>query len=140
MKPLIWLVFAIAAALWTLSAWGMASLIEWSLPLLASGDTLQIETAVRSLAMPAWLAIWVDAAWWQPAQAFALWCLQSLQAMGSVVSTGVSWLIPLVWISWGVVLLVMLVAAGVMHVMLSSKGRLAVLPIAAKLIKRRMRG
>ncbi len=65
MKPLIWLVFAIAAALWTLSAWGMASLIEWGLPLLASGDTLQIETAVRSLAMPAWLAIWVDAAWWQ---------------------------------------------------------------------------
>jgi 3-dehydroquinate synthase len=36
--------------------------------------------------------------------------------------------------------LVMLVAAGVMHVMLSSKGRLAVLPIAAKLVKRRMRG
>ena len=140
MKTLSWLVFAIAATLWTLSAWGVASLIEWSLPLLASGDSTQVEAAMRSLAMPAWLALWIDAAWWQPAQAFALWCVQGLQAMGSVVSTGVSWLIPLVWVFWGVVLLVMLVVAGGAHVMLSSKGRLAALPIAAQMIKRRMRG
>ena len=140
MKPLIWLVVAIAAALWTLSAWGVASLIEWSLPLLASGDATQVEAAMRSLSMPAWLAPWIDTAWWQPAQAFALWCVQGLQAMGSVVSTGVSWLIPLVWVGWAVVLMMMLVVAGGMHVMLSGKGRQAMLPFAAQLIKRRMRG
>jgi hypothetical protein len=140
MKPLIWLVFAIAASLWTLSAWGMASLIEWSLPMLATGDPSQVEAAIRNLSMPAWLAPWIDATWWQPAQSLALWCVQALQSMGPVLATGISWLIPLVWVGWGVVLLVMLVMAGGMHALLSSKGRQAMLPIAAQLIRRRMRG
>ncbi len=140
MKLLIWVVFAITAVLWTLSAWGVASLIEWSLPLLASGDTAQVEAAMRSWAMPAWMTLWVDPLWWQAAQAFALWCVEGLQAMGPVVSAGVSWLVPLVWVSWGLGTLVMLVLAGGLHVLMNTPAQRAMLPIAAQLLRRRMRG
>lgn len=140
MKLLIWVVFAITAALWTLSAWGVASLIEWSLPLLASGDPTQVEAAMRNWAMPAWMSLWVDPLWWQAAQSFALWCVEGLQAMGPVVSTGVSWLVPLVWTGWGLGMAVMLVLAGGLHVLLNTSAQRAMLPIAAQLLRRRMRG
>jgi len=68
--------------------------------------------------VPAWLALWVDTAWIQGLQAAWVdvmgWLGQTGPALGSVVS----WLIPLMWVVWGVVLLLMLAATVAGHFLL----------------------
>lgn len=118
MKTALWIVFALLAALWTGTALVSAELTGWLAATVASGAAGDVINNVGQRPLPAWLALWVDPAWVQGLQAAWVqvmgWLGQSGPALGSVVS----WLIPLIWVVWGVVLLLMLAATVAGHFLL----------------------
>ena len=111
MKLALWIVFAIIAALWTGTALVFAELTSWLATSVASGQAGDVITNAGQWPVPAWLGLFVDAAWIEGMQAAWVqvmgWFGQSGPALGGVVS----WLIPLIWIVWGLVMLMMLAAA-----------------------------
>jgi hypothetical protein len=115
MKIALWIAFALLALLWTGGAAVMAQLVAWSASGLAAGGAAQVGGAVASLAVPAWLAPWVDAAAWTAIQQAVAGTLAAVSGSLPLLGTAVGWLVPLVWICWGVGLVIMLVLTGVGH-------------------------
>ena len=124
MKTALWIVFALLAALWTGAVLVSAELTGWLASTVASGQAGDVITNVGQWPVPAWLGLWVDPAWIQGLQAAWVevmgWLGQSGPALGGVVG----WLIPLMWIVWGVVMLLMLAAAVAGHFLLGKFSRL----------------
>jgi hypothetical protein len=123
MKTALWIVFALLAALWTGTVLVSAELTGWLASTVASGAAGDVINNVGQWPLPAWLALWIDPAWVQGMQAAWVqvmgWLGQSGPALGSVVS----WLIPLIWVVWGVVLLLMLAATVAGHFLLGKLTR-----------------
>ncbi len=116
MKLLIWVVFAVLALFWTGTALVSAELVGWLSTTVGTGQATDVTTSIGQWPIPAWMALWVDPAWLEALQ--ATW----LQVMGWLGATGpaalgsvLSWLIPLIWIAWGVVMLLMVLAATAGH-------------------------
>jgi len=115
MKALIWTLFAAATLLWTLAAWIGASLIEFTLPLLASDPVLSSGRVLTEWPVPPWLAVWIDPAWLKAAQGGLAWTLEQLQGAGPMLQTLAGGLVPVIWVVWGLGLLLMLIAAVTFH-------------------------
>lgn len=108
MKIVLWSLFALAALLWTGGAALMARLVQWSLQGLGTVDLSALGTATATIAVPPWLSPWTDAGAWA-----AL-----LQALGSLLAGAAAllpalgglagWLVPAVWVAWGLGLLALL--------------------------------
>jgi hypothetical protein len=119
MKIALWIAFLVLALLWTGGAAVMAELVAWSSSGLAAGGAVEAGGAIATAAIPAWLAPWVDAAAWTSIQQAVAGTLTAVSASLPMLGTAVGWLVPLVWICWGVGLVVMLVLAGVAHWLIS---------------------
>ena len=123
MKIALWIAFALIAALWTGTVLVSAELTGWLATSMASGQAGDVITNAGQWPVPAWLGLLVDTAWIEGLQAAWVdvmgWFGQSGPALGGVVS----WLIPLMWIVWGVVMLMMLAAAVACHFLLSKFSR-----------------
>ncbi len=123
MKIALWIVFALLAALWTGTVLVSAELTGWLATTVASGQAGDVITNVGQWPVPAWLSLWIDPAWVQGLQAAWVdvmgWLGQSGPALGGVVS----WLIPVMWIVWGLVMLMMLAAAIAGHFLLGKFSR-----------------
>lgn len=115
MKIALWITFAVLALMWTGTAALMAQLVQWSAAGLAAGAPDPAAAVAAVAAMPAWLAPWVDPAAWAAAQQSVHGVLHASMATLPVIGTAVGWLVPLVWLFWGLGLLVMLVLAGLGH-------------------------
>lgn len=123
MKALIWGVFVLLASCWTGLVALTAQVTEWVLAAMASGQIADLASAAGALPVPAWLALWVDTAWLQAAQAWLVGAVQWV-ALGLPSAAGVlGWIVPLLWVVWGLVLLLLLAGAGLGHWLL---GRWAV--------------
>ena len=111
MKTALWSVFALIAALWTGAVVVSAELTGWLASTVASGQAGDVLNNVGQWPVPAWLSLWIDPVWIQNLQAAWVdvmgWLGQGGPALGGVVG----WLIPLIWIVWGVVMLTLLAAA-----------------------------
>lgn len=118
MKLVLWIVFALVAALWTGTVFVSAELTSWLASTVASGQAGGVITDVGQWPVPAWLGLLVDTAWIEGLQAAWVdvmgWLGQSGPALGSVVG----WLVPVMWVVWGLVMLVMLGAALGCHFLL----------------------
>lgn len=114
MKFALWGGFVLLAALWTGGAALLAQLVQWSAQGLASGAAGDIGSAAAALAMPVWLAPWFDPAAWAALQQSASAALEGLAALLPGIGGLVSWLSPLIWVFWGLglVLLLALTLAG----------------------------
>ena len=123
MKTLIWAGFALVALVWTGLAAATAGLTEWALAALASGQATQTAGAVAQWPVPPWLALWIDPAAVQALQTMWLdtvrWLGEVLPMLGGVGG----WLAALVWIGWGIGLVLLLVAAVAAHWLASRAGR-----------------
>jgi hypothetical protein len=123
MKIALWIAFALIAALWTGTVFVSAELTGWLATTVASGQAGDVLTNAGQWPVPAWLGLFVDAAWIEGIQAAWVdvmgWFGQSGPALGGVVS----WLVPLMWIVWGVVMLIMLAATVACHFLLSKFSR-----------------
>ena len=118
MKALVWVVFLILTAFWT----GLVALTEqlsqWLLASMASGQVGELATVAGQWPVPAWLGFWVDTEGLKSLQEAGVGLVQWLSnAMPS--SQGLmSWISPLLWVSWGLGTLLLLVAAVMGHMLL----------------------
>jgi hypothetical protein len=109
MKTLIWTLFALLTLLWTGLAVVSASLTDWLLGLIQSGTSMSGQ--LQSLAVPAWLQVWIDPTWFasvaqmlQPMLVSMGQLLPSAQTLSTMVAV-------VVWGIWGLGALFMLAAA-----------------------------
>lgn len=116
MKLLIWTAFALLAIFWTGAALISVELTEWLASTVGTNQVTDVAGSVGQWPVPAWLALWVDPAWIEAIQASWLQVMGWLGANGpAALGSVLSWLIPLIWVAWGVVLLLMLLAATAGH-------------------------
>jgi hypothetical protein len=117
MKILIWCVFGLLAAAWTLGAWLTALLAGWLAQWAASGASVTAPPLLTELRLPAWLLNWVDVATLQALQQGLLALLDALRSAGPWLGDALGWLQPAVWGLWGLGLLVLLAATGGLHLL-----------------------
>lgn len=126
MKWLLWSVVALVALFWTgLVAVG-AQLSDWLAGAVASGQAMDLARNAAQWPVPAWLALWVDAAWvasLQQAWASAFtWLSDVWPATAGLAGTLLGWVAPLLWLVWAVVLGLMLLLAGGLHWWMAPRG------------------
>jgi hypothetical protein len=122
MKIVIWGVFVFVTLLWTGGAALLAQLVEWSAQGFAAGGATAIGTLVARASPPGWLSPWIDAASWAAAQDAVSSVLTSLSGVLPAIGDAVAWLVPAVWVLWGLGLLVL---TGVTVLATSLLGRFA---------------
>lgn len=110
MKVVLWFVFAVLAVLWTGGSAALAQLMSWSAAGLAQGGGVEVVAAATTVAMPAWLSGWVDPVAWTAAQQAAVETFGAVRAALPVLGTAVGWLVPAVWVLWGLGLAALLTA------------------------------
>jgi hypothetical protein len=120
MKAAVWIAFGLLAALWTGGALLAAELAAWSAALLASGEAVELGRTVAQWPVPACVALWVDPAWVQAGLQALAWGLELLRDSLPLVGSAVGWLVPVVWVLWGLGLLLMVLLAGAAHLLLGS--------------------
>lgn len=123
MKTLLWGITAALALLWTGLVAAAQQMVDWTLVTLMSANTLQqAGSAVATLPpVPAWLSPWLGG----DAQALQQWASSFLQWLVTVVPNASAvgdWVGPLLWIGWGLGILLLLIIAALVHVVLSVAG------------------
>lgn len=120
MKIILWGGLTLLALLWTGVAAVLAEAVQWSAKWVSSGSTLTLDAAAKNIVLPVWLAPWFDPA----GIASVLETLQdTLGSFASVLPTMgmvMGWLIPAIWITWGIGLLILLGSA-VFFIILNKK-------------------
>ena len=113
MKIAVWVVCLVLLGLWTGGTLLLVGLTEWGVRQLASGEAAALGGAVAQWPVPAWASIWVDTAWIQAAQGGLTWALQALDGTLPLLGSVVGWIVPLIWVLWGLgVVLALLLAGG----------------------------
>ena len=124
MKIVLWAGVAVLGLLWTgLAALG-ASLVGWGATVLASGGAAEWARAAAQWPVPGWIALWVDPQAVKAIQEALLWGLQALQHSLPWVASAVGWLVPLVWVTWGLGVLLLVVLGAVAHLFISRGSRM----------------
>lgn len=118
MKLLIWGVSTLLALLWTGLVALTVALTGWVLDAVsASGGSMETLGGMTSWPMPPWLALWVDPAL---VEAMLDSVGQTLAWLAAVLPSGdtlMAWLGPLLWVGWGLGMLVLVGTAVVLHLM-----------------------
>ena len=116
MKKIIWLGFAVLAALWTGLVALTLQLTDWVLATIASAQ-VPGATAIGSArwAAPAWAAPWVDAGLIQSLQAGLVWLVQGLNQILPAAGSLGTWIAVLGWLFWGFIMAALLVLALILH-------------------------
>lgn len=116
MRWLIWVGFALVMSLWTVAVFIGTQVLGWAAGLLSSGqDAAAVQQAMQGFAWPAWLALWIDPVWLQQLGEAVAQSWAWLTTVLPVLATLAGWLVPLVWILWGVVGVGMLAVAIGLH-------------------------
>ena len=115
MKKIVWLAFAVLAALWTGLVALTLQLTDWVLASVASAQVPGAALDTSQWVPPDWAAAWVDPAWLQSLQSGLVWAAQGLnQVLPMAGSLGT--LIAVVgWIFWGFIIAGLLVLALILH-------------------------
>jgi len=92
-----------------------SQLTGWLATTVASDQAGTVISNVGQWPMPAWLSLFVDPTWVQEMQAAWVEVLGWLGQSGPALGGMVSWLIPLMWVVWGLVMLLILVATIAAH-------------------------
>ncbi|MBL8328033.1 MAG: hypothetical protein JNJ71_04210 [Rubrivivax sp.] len=115
MSWLIWIVFAVLALGWTGLSWLGASGLEWVGGQLAGGGAVDLAGALSSWSLPTWLVVWLDLGWLQSMQMFFVDVMESLREAWPWIGAAVGWLVPLIWIVWGLGMALLLLLAVLGH-------------------------
>jgi len=114
MKAILWGSVAFLALLWTSGAALLARAVHWFAKRMSAEPTMTFEVATSSVVIPVWLAAWFD----PMALSTILKTMQDLLgSFSSVLPTMgmvMAWLIPAIWITWalGMLILVAMVVGG----------------------------
>jgi hypothetical protein len=113
MKLLIWAITGLVAVFWTLMVAISASLANW-----LAGSTDQAVVGLQAISLwpvPAWVALWIDPVLLEPIKAMMVWGMNLLVTATPWLTPLLSWLAPLLWVVWAVVMLMLLVVAFAGH-------------------------
>jgi hypothetical protein len=123
MRVVIWAAWTVLAALWTLGAWVLAELTQWSVQAISSAETGRVAQAVVQAPLPPWLDVWIDPAWQEVVRSRLQWLVEAGQAVWPTLGAVAGWLVPLVWIDWGLGMLMLLALAVGAHWLVGRLGR-----------------
>ena len=115
MKAMIWGVFVLLAGLWTALVAASAALVDWVVTAMGSGRAGELASGAADWPVPAWLALLIDPAWLKALQASGVVLVQWLAERSPSMSGVLDWLTPLMWMVWGLVFVVIFVAALALH-------------------------
>jgi len=115
MKIILWAAFGVLAVLWTLGALIVVELVQWGAQAIASGAAVELGRSAAQWPAPAWLALWLDPAAIKTAQEGLLTGFEAFRSALPWVGSTLGWLVPLVWISWGIGVALLLAMAGGAH-------------------------
>lgn len=115
MKIAVWVIFGVATLLWTAGTFIAVKLTQWGTQLLATGDFEQLSRGVAQWPVPEGLPIWFDPAAIQAMQQMALFSLEAFRNAMPYMSSMMGWLVPVIWVVWGLGLLCLLAMAGGAH-------------------------
>jgi len=118
MKIAVWAVFLLILVFWTGGTLVLTELTEWGVRQLASGEAAALGEAVTQWPVPGWLSVWVDAAWIQAAQGGLTWALQALRSALPLLGSAIGWIVPFIWVLWGLGVVLVLVLASGAHLLL----------------------
>jgi len=109
MKVLVWGVAVLLALLWSAGVALLASVSGW---VARSADqALGGVKDVAGLSLPPWLDAWLDPAWREGLFAFITASQDVLAWVTPWVGPLLEWVAPLLWVFWGIGILMLLVAA-----------------------------
>ncbi|MCW0208002.1 MAG: hypothetical protein OJK14_12965 [Achromobacter sp.] len=115
MKKIIWLAFAVLAALWTGLVALTLQLTDWVLASVASAQVPGAAFDTSQWVAPAWAAAWVDPAWLQSLQSGLVWAAQGLNQVLPMAGNLGTLIAVVGWIFWGFIITGLLVLALVLH-------------------------
>lgn len=127
MIALSWILFALLALFWTAAAWIMAALLQWTTEALASGAASQAARDMGALELPAWTKACIDPDWLLALQSALQSAIDGAGAILPLANMAAAWLVPAVWLSWALGMILLLVAAIGAHVLLRRFARRRVL-------------
>ena len=113
MKILLWLTVGVVGAFWTAGFALLASLAQW-----LAGAGQQVAGAVQQVAewpVPGWMAIWANPAWMEAMRAALTSTLDSSATYVPWLFSALGWVAPLLWILWGLGMLLLLLLAVAGH-------------------------
>ena len=114
-KIILWAAFGVLAVVWTLGALIVVELVQWGAQAIALGAPTEPGRSAGQWPAPAWLALWLDPAAIKAAQEGLLTGLEAFRSALPWVVSAVGWLVPLVWISWGIGVALLLAVTGGAH-------------------------
>lgn len=119
MKISIWSLCVVLVLFWTGLVALAAQAASWIAEELASGQIKEIAGGAAQWPAPAWLPAWIDLNWIQTFQSMMLSVLNTVADLSPQLSSAVAWMVPLVWVVWGVGLLSLLALTGGAHWLIS---------------------
>lgn len=118
-----WILFALLALFWTGAAWVTAAATGWVTQALASGSATKAARDLAAVPLPEWLAPWIDPGWLQALRSAVEWAIEGAGAVLPVAAPAVGWLVPAIWMLWGVGMILLLGGAAGAHVVVRRLAR-----------------
>ena len=115
MKIILWAAFGVLAVLWTLGALIVVELVQWGAQFIASGAAVELGRSAAQWPTPAWLALLLDPPAIKAAQEGLLTGFKAIHSALPWIASTLGWLVPLVWISWGIGVALLLAMTGGAH-------------------------
>ena len=128
MTAAIWTLFAVLLSLWTGVVWLATVLMRWASQALEDGTRVGAADlpAVMGQA-PDWLTTWIPPDLLPGLLASVQWGAQWLETSLPWAGAVVGWLIPIAWVGWFLVAMVLTAAAFLVHVIVR-RSRAHILP------------
>lgn len=123
MKFTLWFAFALIAGLWSGTVLISAELTKWLAASVSRAKPGELITNAGDWPAPAWLSMWISPALVESFQAPWVQVLGWLGQTGPSLEGVVNWLIPLIWVIWGVVMLIGLLVALAGHFLIGKLSR-----------------
>lgn len=118
MKIAVWFVCLLLLGFWTGGTLLLTELTEWGARQLASDEAAALGEALARWPVPAWVSVWVDPTWIEAAQGGVTWALQALHGALPLVGSAVGWVVPFIWVLWGLGVILVLGLAFGAHLLL----------------------
>lgn len=128
MRVVVWAAWAVIAVGWTLGAWVMAELAHWAVQSIGSAEAGRAAQAVLQAPLPPWLGVWIDPAWLELLRSQLQWLIEAGQAVLPAVGAMAGWIVPLVWVGWGLGMLTLLALAIAAHWLIGRLSRSSLSP------------
>lgn len=116
MRFALWATVTVLALLWTGGAALVAELVDWAAREAASrGTDAVVASAAGTVTLPSWLSPWVDVSTWNAAVSAVGEAIRAAQASLPSLGSMLGWLVPAVWVVWGLGLALLLALAAGGH-------------------------